>query len=109
MSNSAWVGVGIGGSVTLAAAAVSTFAAGAGHGTYMPAVALFPAAMLTTLISKTISPVAMALVAVQFPAYGFALGKAAAKRRLRTACWLALLHILMLVTALVALRGGPFL
>ena len=109
MRDSSWVGIGVGGFVAFAAATAVFLAAGAGHGTYVPAVVLFPAAMLTTLFTNTISPVAIALALVQFPAYGFVLGKTAAKRRLRIVWPLALLHIVLVITALAALRGGAFL
>jgi hypothetical protein len=52
-------------------------AAGAGHGTYVPAAICFPFAMAISALMGTIHPALVAVAVVQFPFYGVLIGLAA--------------------------------
>lgn len=60
--------------VGLLLAFVSVLAAGAGHGTYLPARILFPFTMFSTILCGSITTPFIAIGLVQFPLYGFLLG-----------------------------------
>ena len=67
----ALLGVGVGFLALLAA----VMSAGAGHGSYLAARALFPVPMLTSLVEgDTIGPVSLSLALAQFPALGIVFG-----------------------------------
>src|SRR5438067_468792 len=108
MNESSWVGVGLGVVSAIPTVAGSIWAAGAGHGSYLPAVVLFPFTMLSTLITTTISPFGMALALLQFPIYGFVIGKAPVELRLRLGAALAVIHCACVVAGLAVLKGGAF-
>ncbi len=76
-----WVAAGV--LVTPPAAMLAVASAGAGHGHYEAARALFPYTMLLTrLTGDTVVLPLIGLALVQFPLYGVALGLAAGKGRL---------------------------
>ena len=52
------------------AAFVSMGAAGAGHGSYVPAAILFPYTMSISALVGSIAPVLVALALMQYPIYG---------------------------------------
>jgi hypothetical protein len=54
---------------------------GVGHGDYVLARILFPYTMLSALLFDVISAPFILLAVLQFPLYGFALGKAAERKR----------------------------
>lgn len=88
----------------LLAAAAS---AGAGHGTYLLAKILFPFTMLSTLIFGSINAPAIALAVLQFPFYGFVLGKANVKGTLRTrAAVLLLIHMLAVAVCFILISDN---
>jgi hypothetical protein len=58
--------------------------AGAAHGSYLLAKILFPFTMLSTLVFGSIVAPAIALAVLQFPFYGFILGRAKVKGGFRT-------------------------
>jgi hypothetical protein len=60
--------------VTLLALGVAVLSAGAGHGSYGAARALFPLPMLLTLVEGSIGPISGGLALLQFPLYGALLG-----------------------------------
>jgi hypothetical protein len=99
------IGVAAGVLVTPAAVVLAVLSAGAGHGHYEAARALFPYTMLLTLLSgDTITLPLIALALVQFPLYGLALGLAAGKGRLAWA--LLLLSAAHAVAALACFSGA---
>lgn len=51
-------------------------AAGAGHGTYVPAALCFPYTMAISALAGSIHPVLVAIALVQFPAYGLIVARA---------------------------------
>jgi len=82
--------------------------AGAGHGSYLLAKILFPFTMLSTLVFSSIIVPAIALAVLQFPFYGFILGRANVKGSLGTrAAVLLLIHVLG-VAACFILIGDNF-
>lgn len=54
----------------ICAIAASIMSAGAGHGDYVFARALFPIPMLLTLLDGTFGPVSVGVALLQFPLYG---------------------------------------
>ena len=59
----------LGGACTLAGLVVSFAAAGGGHGSYIPALLLFPYAMVLAEARGVIGVVCFLLMVIQFPAY----------------------------------------
>jgi hypothetical protein len=99
----ALVAAAIGGSVGSFLALV---AAGGGHGTYLPAKALFPWTMLLTQLSEdTISTFGIALALIEFPAYAVILS--AFHRSRRAVFVLVVLHCLAVLAALAFLGNFP--
>ncbi|HZR78945.1 MAG TPA: hypothetical protein VFA58_07030 [Chthoniobacterales bacterium] len=93
--SSAFLGLLIGALVTVTGLAVALFLAGAGHGSYLAAKILFPFAMLATVVGRSITPPFIALAFVQFPAYGFVLGRSFGSSRFRASVILiALVHVI---------------
>jgi len=68
------LGVGIGLVLTVCFFGLVIAAAGAGHGTYLPAHLLFPFAMIAASAHQTISAGEVVLAGLQFPLYGGLLG-----------------------------------
>lgn len=67
--------------VTPIALLLGVGSAGAGHGDYKLAMILFPYTMLSTTIFDSITPPFILLAIIQFPLYGFILGRANEKGR----------------------------
>lgn len=59
----------------LFAVAVAFLAAGGGHGTYMPAAALFPYTMILTMFTREILGVFGLLAFIQFALYGYVIDR----------------------------------
>ncbi len=87
---------------------ICVFLMGGGHGTYTPTIYLFPYAMLTALLEKTIGPTSIILGLIQFTVYGliFDLTKTT-KRALLFKVTLLLLHGLTIAFVLLN-RGETF-
>ena len=100
-----WVGLAWGIAAGAVSLIISVYAAGAGHGSYIPAVLLFPYTMLTTRVTGVISPFAIVLAAIQFPLYGIAIARAGAAGRRRRTMGLILVHGAGVLAAFVLLRG----
>ena len=82
--------------------------AGAGHGSYLLAKILFPFTMLSTLVFGSIIVPAIAVAIIQFPFYGFILGRATLKGSLLVrSVALLVIHILA-VAACFILIGDNF-
>lgn len=94
--------------LTIVALVVCIFLAGAGHGTYTPAIILFPYGMLTTLSEHTIGPFSIFLVLIQFSTYGVVIDLTKGTKRARQiATFLLLLHSLTIAIVLIN-RGETF-
>jgi hypothetical protein len=65
----------VGAVLTVPALGLTIFAAGGGHGTYLPAIFLFPFTMLGAAIFGSINPALIALALFQFPMYGYVIGR----------------------------------
>ena len=82
-------GAGIGILFAVPCLLLVVFAAGGGHGTYLPAKLLFPFAMLAAVFGTSITTFHVALALLQFPLYGLFLG-AVFGTRLFTLCLIVL-------------------
>lgn len=88
--------------IALPALLAAVMSAGAGHGRYVAARALFPLPMLLTLVEGRIGPVAGTLALLQFPLYGALLGWCRWRGDYLPAVVLALLHM---VAAMACFAG----
>lgn len=89
--------------------AVSVLATAGGHGTYVPAALLFPAALLLAIELTIVSNAVLWFAAVQWPLYGLMVAVAAGRGRERgVMIWLTLIHA-VLVAACFLLDRGQFL
>lgn len=105
MSLRIWIGLAVGVVIGIAAVAVAIMAAGAGHGTYIPAIAMFPFAMILTPLTDSISPIAMVVALVQFPLYGWLIARASARGNgSRVVAVIALAHGVVAVAAYGLIR-----
>jgi hypothetical protein len=95
-------GAALGLSIAAPAVFAAIVSAGAGHGDYAAARALFPVPMLSTLPEGRIGATAIALALVQFPLYGAAIGWARARRACLPAALAGFLHL----AAAIACFGG---
>lgn len=84
---------------------VAVFAMGAGHGTYIPAMSLFPFGMLGVLLQDRISLPFIIVAILQYPTYGFILDKVNSPRKLRVVLLTILLIHIGLTTLIVKLTG----
>lgn len=89
--------------VSVVAFGVSLLSAGAGHGSYLPFAIFFPYSFLAiVLLEGEIGIIAGTLILVQFPMYGFVLGCAWLRDRLRwPAAWVIVTHILVAIVCTV--------
>lgn len=85
-------GTAVGFLVELPSLWLALLSAGAGHGDYVAARALFPLPMLMTLIEGQIGAFSFGLAFLQFPFYGAILGWAMARSNRAIALALVVLH-----------------
>lgn len=81
-----------------AALVVTIASAGAGHGDYVLARALFPFSMLLTLVEGSIGTLSMMVGLVQFPIYGALLVWAFVRKAWLPAVAMVLLHLAAAIT-----------
>ena len=81
MLRSSLIGLAIGTVICFPCLLLAVFAAGGGHGTYLPAKILFPFAMLATVFGRSVTLFYAVLALLQFPIYGLLLGAAFRSRR----------------------------
>lgn len=86
--------------ITPVAFLVAAFSVGAGDGTFIPAISIFPWSMMTTALHESVVLPALLGSFVQFPIYGvlLALGVRHGRRR-AVAIGLAVLHVLAVALA----------
>ena len=84
---------------------VAVFAMGAGHGTYIPAMGLFPFGMLGVLLQDRISLPFIIVAILQYPTYGFIIDKVNSLRQLRLTLLTILLVHVGLATFIIKLTG----
>lgn len=81
--------------ITIPSLIIAVATAGAGHGHYIAARALFPAPLLLSLLTDdTIGFLSISAAVLQFPLYGAALGWAAARKQPYAAVALVVAHAL---------------
>lgn len=78
---------------------------GAGHGTYIPAMGLFPFGMLGVLLQDKISLPFIIIAILQYPMYGFIVDKANSSRQLRLSLLIVLLTHILLATLIIELTN----
>jgi hypothetical protein len=71
------------------------YVAGGGHGSYLPAIFLFPWALLAVVWSASISSPVLWLVLVQYPVYGLVLDKSKENEFYRALASLVISHVLL--------------
>ena len=89
--------------VGMPAIILAIMSAGAGHGDYLAARALFPLPLLLSRLEGAIGPISGTLALLQFPLYGALLGWSRWRKSFRPLAALALLH---LVAALACFSGA---
>lgn len=97
------LGFALGVLFALPALFAAILSAGAGHGDYVAARALFPVSMLLTLVEGRIGYFSMALALLQFPLYGALLEWTKVRRNYLPALVVAAVH---LVAAIVSFAGA---
>jgi hypothetical protein len=96
------IGLLLGLLMTFPALFFAAASAGAGHGGYVAARAIFPFSMLLTLAEGNIGPIALAIALIQLPIYGAICGRVKAHKNYRPVAIIAFVH---LVAALVGFAG----
>jgi hypothetical protein len=91
------------------AVAVFVFFAAAGHGTYVPAMVLFPYTMLSTYFFDEMTDLFVIVLLLQFPAYGTILAFAQYKKKLRATGIVLLATHLLAAGAALAFTSQSFL
>ena len=100
---SSGAGVLVGVALSAVLLPVCVFAAGGGHGTYVPAIVLFPCTMLRAEAVKRITLPSLLLAVGQFPAYGGMAGWARSKQRsMAAASVIVFAHVVAVLFALSA-------
>ena len=84
---------------------VVVFLMGAGHGTYIPAMGLFPFSMLSILLFNKITMPFVIIAFIQYPLYGFVIDKTKSNENKRTMFLLLFLHI-FLAFIIIAAKGS---
>lgn len=75
-------------------------ATGGGHGSYKPAIVLFPYTALGTVLLESLASPLIAVAAGQFPFYGWHLGRALQAGRSRHALWIIpVAHTIVVIIA----------
>lgn len=84
---------------------MAVFAMGAGHGTYIPAMGLFPFGMLGIIWQDTISLPFIIISVLQYPMYGYIIDKVILTKQTKFAIPGLLLIHLILVVIIIKLSG----
>lgn len=103
-----YLGLGIGVLLCIPLALVSIMAAGAGHGTYLPARLLFPFTMFSTFLSSSITAPFVAVGLAQFPLYGLLSGIAYQLGRVRACAFVIVAIHLIAVAVNLTIRNENF-
>jgi hypothetical protein len=80
--------------------------AGAGDGTYVPAVMLFPFGTVSSLWGGRISGLFIVLAILQYPVYGFIIDQSAIYGKRWTWLLLICIHVALSILILIAGRNG---
>lgn len=88
------IGAALGVLLTLPALLLAVMSAGAGHGGYVAARALFPFSMALTLVEGSIGLLSLTVAFAQFPIYGGVLGWSTVRKNFSPSAVIALAHFL---------------
>ncbi len=91
------VGMAFGALVTLPSLLIAALSAGAGHGDYGAARALFPFSMAITLVEGSIGPISLTVALAQFPIYGGVLGWSIVQKNFRAIFAFLLIHFIAMM------------
>jgi hypothetical protein len=91
------IGIALSVLIGLPAAFAAIMSGGAGHGHYVAARALFPAAMLLTRFEGALGPLALTVALLQFPFYGALLGWSIPRHSFGAIALLAMIHIVLAI------------
>jgi hypothetical protein len=95
----------VGAVVTVPLLFVVTALMGGGHGTYIPAIAIFPFGMLVSMaLTGQITWLSMVVAVAQFPAYGYLAGGESRKARLA----MLVVHAVAVIVAFWLKPGSNF-
>lgn len=84
---------------------IAVFFAGGGHGTYIPAMGLFPVGLLGTLLFDRITIPFVVLAIIQYPIYGFIIDKVIVTNKSKIVLPLLLLLHILLAVIIMKLTG----
>lgn len=84
---------------------VAVYTMGAGHGSYIPAMSIFPFGLLGILIQDRITWPFIVIAILQYPLYGFLIDKANSPRQFKLLILALLATHIGLATLLVKLTG----
>jgi hypothetical protein len=102
-----FIGFALGVLITIPLGWIIIVAAGAGHGSYVPAKLIFPVGMLGPVFRQSLTPPWVIAVVLQFPIYGLLIGRAYHSRRVRlTALCVAAFHFLVAAVSFVCDHGA---
>ena len=90
-------GAALGVLLALPALLLAVMSAGAGHGGYVAARALFPFSMALTLVEGHIGLLSLTVALAQFPIYGGVLGWSIVRKNFRPIAVFALAHFLAVI------------
>lgn len=82
---------------------------GGGHGTYIPAIGLFPFGLIGSLFYDRITTAFVIIAFLQYPVYGFIIDKAIQKRKGKIVLPLIVLLHITLAVLIVVLKGESWI
>lgn len=78
---------------------------GGGHGTYIPAMALFPFGLISTILFDRITTPFVVLAIIQYPFYGFIIDKARQTNKGKVVLSIIIVVHIILAVLLISMRG----
>ena len=84
---------------------IAVFFMAGGHGTYKPAILLFPFGLLGVLLSDTITLPFIIAAIIQYPVYGFIIDKAKASNKIQFIIPALLIIHIVLALAIIKFAG----
>jgi hypothetical protein len=91
------IGIALGALTALLALLLAAMSAGAGHGGYVAARALFPFSMALTLVEGSIGLLSFTVALAQFPIYGGVWGWSKTRNNFRPLAVFAFLHLIAVI------------
>ena len=84
---------------------IAVFFAGGGHGTYIPAIGLFPFGLLSTLLFDRITIPFVALAIIQYSVYGFIIDRGTVINKSKIVLPLLIIVHILLAVIIIKLTG----